>query len=46
MNKKQLMVAGIVIVLLMVIIFQLGYIISKIDYIDWDIRNILGKLNR
>jgi len=44
MNKKQLIVAGMIIALLIVIICQLGFICNRVDYIDWGIRNILGKM--
>ncbi|MDD5009887.1 MAG: hypothetical protein PHC68_15990 [Syntrophorhabdaceae bacterium] len=33
----------VIIVLLIVVIFQLHGIAKKVDYIDWDVRNILGK---
>lgn len=44
MDKKQLIAALVVIILLIIIILQLGHISSVLDYIDWDIRNILGKI--
>lgn len=46
MNKNQLIVNWVIIILLVVIILQLRRIYYVVDNIDWDVRNILGKLNR
>ena len=35
----------IIIVLLLVVIFQLNNIRSKLEYIDWDTRQILGRVS-
>jgi len=42
-NSKQFSF-WLIVILLLIIAIQLGVIISKLGYIDWDIRNILGKL--
>lgn len=42
-NSKQFPF-WLIFILLLIIVIQLGVIISKLGYIDWDIRNILGKL--
>ncbi len=34
----------VIIILLVVVIFQLSGIAKKADYIDWNVRNILGKI--
>ena len=34
----------VIIVLLIVVIFQLNGIAKKVDYIDCDVRNVLGKV--
>lgn len=35
----------IVIVLLLILIIQMGMLLKTVNYMDWDVRNILGKLN-
>ena len=44
MNNSKQLFTWLIAILLLIIMIQLGAIISKLGYIDWDIRNILGKL--
>ena len=45
MNKEQKIFTYILILLLIIIIIQLGYISKTLKYIDWDVRNVLSKMN-
>ncbi len=47
MNKnvtKPLLI--IVIILLVILVIQIGMLLKTVGWIDWDVRNILGKLNQ
>ena len=45
MDREQKIFKYILIILLVIIIIQLWHISKTLDYVDWDVRNILGKIN-
>jgi len=45
MDREQKIFEYILMVLLIIIIIQLWHISKALNYVDWDVRNILGKIN-